>query len=194
MPKSSTELGMAVWCIQDTQTGEYCTGVVQTSGAKREVNPYRSELQGIHMVLMAVYVICNFHQVTSGKVTVCCDNKKALWLSGQWLIQVSLTQKHVDLIQAIHKLAAVIPIEIVFEDITGHIDDIHHLVSNILMLVHKQWIAQNAVVHTCNKLGLKVCEGEELKIAIDTQFCLGIDDCQYLTITSSHEDGWQLTG
>ena len=126
MPKSSTELGTAAWCIQDTQTGEYCTGVVQTSGDEREVNPYRSELQGIHMVLMAVYIICNFHQVTSGKMTVCCNNEKALWLSRQWMIQVSLTQKHVDLIRAICKLAAAIPIKIVFEDVTGHLDDIHH--------------------------------------------------------------------
>ena len=64
----------------------------------REVNPYRSELQGIHMVLTTIYAICKFHDVSSGKVTVYCDNKKALWLSSQHSPQVSLTQKHIDLI------------------------------------------------------------------------------------------------
>lgn len=50
------------------------------------------------------------------------------------------------------------------------------LVSNILSLIHKQWLlARNAVVHARDQHGLKVREGRELEIAIDTQFQLGED-------------------
>ena len=40
--------------------------------------------------------------------------------------QVSLTQKHIDLIWAIWKLASSIPIDVEFEDVTAHLDDHHH--------------------------------------------------------------------
>ena len=49
------------------------------------------------------------------------------------------------------------------------------LVSNLLSFVHKQWLARNAVVHARDEHGLKVREGRELEIAIDTQFRLGED-------------------
>ena len=49
------------------------------------------------------------------------------------------------------------------------------LVSNILTLVHKQWIARNAVVHARDAKGLKVREGKELALAIDAQFSLDVD-------------------
>ena len=80
------------------------------------MNTYHSKLQGIHAVLMAILAICSFHDVTDGEVMVCCDNEKALWLSGQKEMQVSMYCKHADLICAIWKLVIEIPIEVVFED------------------------------------------------------------------------------
>jgi hypothetical protein len=60
------------------------------------------------------------------------------------------------------------------------------LISNILTLVHKQWIAQNAVVHALDEKGLKVQEGKELALAIDAQFSLDVNsllpqDCHLIT-------------
>ena len=65
------------------------------------------------------------------------------------------------------------------------------LVSNILTLVHKQWIARNAVVHARDDLGLKVREGEELRIAIDTQFHLSTDG---LSVLNHHLITWGWGG
>ncbi len=48
-----------------------------------------------------------------------------------------------------------------------------NLVSNILTLVHRQWIARNAVVHARNDLGLKIREGQELEAAISRHFQMG---------------------
>jgi hypothetical protein len=78
MPQSSIKLGLAAWLIIDLATGAWCNGMVQTSGKEKEVNPYHSELQGIHTVLMWILAIYEFHQINSGHVVVCCDNEKAL--------------------------------------------------------------------------------------------------------------------
>jgi hypothetical protein len=98
MAKQSTELGSAAWMIEDLQTGDSCKGMVRTSGTEREVNAYQSELQGLHAAVTSLWVICQHHKVQSGKVTLCCDNKKALWLSSIRSTQVPLRTKHTDLI------------------------------------------------------------------------------------------------
>jgi hypothetical protein len=67
-------------------------------------------------------VICQHHKVQSGKVTLCCNNKKALWLSSICSTQVPLRTKHTDLIQAIRKIILELPIKVVFKDVTGHQD------------------------------------------------------------------------
>ena len=48
-----------------------------------------------------------------------------------------------------------------------------NLVSNILTLVHHQWIARNAVLPARNDLGLKIREGQELEAAISRHFQMG---------------------
>lgn len=49
------------------------------------------------------------------------------------------------------------------------------LVQNLLALVHKQWIAHNAVVHKHDDRGLKLKDRKELKAAIAAQFELGTE-------------------
>jgi hypothetical protein len=122
MVKQSTELGSAAWMIEDLQTGDSCKGMVQTLGTGNEVNAYRSKLQGLHAAVASLWVICQHHKVQSGKVTLCCDNKKALWLSSICSTQVPLRTEHTDLIQAIFKIVLELPIEVVFKDVMGHQD------------------------------------------------------------------------
>ena len=126
MPHSNSRFGTAAWLIQHANTQEGCRGVVQTSGDEREVNAYRSELQGLYTTLMAIMAICEFHNVTTGKVKVYCDNEKAIWLSDTKRLQVSLRTKHADLLRAIRRIRTTIPIDVDFHDIDGHQDKLKH--------------------------------------------------------------------
>jgi hypothetical protein len=118
----STHLGSASWYLQHANNHDGGSGVVQTSGDEHEANTYHSKLQGLHSLLMAVLAICQFHNVLEGKVTICCDNDRALWLSDVKSQQVSSKTKHADLIQAIWKINAAIPIDVVFQEVAGHLD------------------------------------------------------------------------
>jgi hypothetical protein len=153
MAKQSTNLGSAAWMIEDLQTGDSCKGMVRTSGTENEVNAYRSELQGLHAAVASVQVICQHHKVQSGKVTFCCDNKNALWLSSIRSTQVPLRTKHTDLIRAIRKIVLELPIEVVFQDVMGH-QDKHVLFEDLdrpSQLNVQVDSEQNATSDTCSK-------------------------------------------
>jgi hypothetical protein len=123
MAKQSTELGSTAWIVEDLQTGDSCKGMVRTSATENEVNAYRSKLQGLHAAVASLLrVICQHHKVQSGKVTLCCNNENALWLSSICSTQVPLRTKHTDLIRAICKIVLELPIEVVFKDVMGHQD------------------------------------------------------------------------
>jgi hypothetical protein len=122
MAERSTKLGTAAWKLEDELTKVNCKGMVRTTGKEKDVNPYQSKLQGLHATVSCISVICQHHQVISGKVTVCCNNEKALWLSSIRTIQVPLCTKHADLMRVIHKTVADLPIKVVFQDVMGHQD------------------------------------------------------------------------
>ena len=105
MPKMCTQLAKASWCIENPLTTLACHGLAQVSGTKAETNAYQAELQGIHTILMALKVICDFHLIQHGSITIHCDNEKGIYLSSHTWLQPSIHIKHVDLIRAIRKLA-----------------------------------------------------------------------------------------
>jgi hypothetical protein len=80
MLAKNSQLCTAAWHLQDFATNQGSKGVVQTSGNEHGVNAYHSELQALHSLLLAIYVVCVFHQVSLGKAIVCCNNDHALWL------------------------------------------------------------------------------------------------------------------
>jgi hypothetical protein len=122
-PFLSTLLGAASWVIECSATKASCDGLVQTSGQRHEVNPYRSELQGLHATLMAVLCLCRFCEITSGSIKIGCDSETGVRLSGRSSLKVSLSTKHVDLICGIRVLISEIPIKVILFDIEGHQDD-----------------------------------------------------------------------
>ena len=72
---------------------------------------------------MALKVICDFHLIQHGSITIHCDNEKGIYLSSHTWLQPSIRIKHVDLIRAIHKLATSLPIKVTFAHIYGHQDN-----------------------------------------------------------------------
>jgi hypothetical protein len=123
MPERSKEHGAAAWLLQVSETSPfYCIGQCDTSGTTREVNAYRSELQGIHAILLALTVLCKAHGITSGKVTLACDNEQAVRHSNDKRLEVPSKVHHADLVRAIRRLKQDLPIEVVMQDVDGHKD------------------------------------------------------------------------
>jgi hypothetical protein len=60
MQELAPELGTAAWRIEDPETQEGILGTVQTTGVEEEVDSYRSELQGVHTMLLGLWVICQY--------------------------------------------------------------------------------------------------------------------------------------
>jgi hypothetical protein len=122
MKELSTDLGGAAWKVEDPTMGHAMWGTTQTSGSERDVNPYRSELQGIHALLLAVTAVCKFCNITDGKITVGCDNLGGIKRSAADWLKINQSTKHADLIRAIRRLKDSLPITIHFVHIDGHQD------------------------------------------------------------------------
>jgi hypothetical protein len=74
------------------------------------------------MVLLAVSAVCIFFQITTGAITIGCDNLAGVNRSnGDWL-KVNQNTKHADLIRAIRRLKHSLPIQIHFTHVDGHQD------------------------------------------------------------------------
>lgn len=78
-------------------THQSCSGMVQALGIKKEASSCCSELQGAHVMLMAILAMCTLHQVAEGKAAACCDNEMAAWLPGQRALQASTCHKRANL-------------------------------------------------------------------------------------------------
>lgn len=122
MSLRNDKLRAAAWYLQHSDSCIGYNGVVQTSGDEYEVNAYHSKLPGLHSAFMAILAICKFCNVSEGWVTVCCNNKHVLWLSGISSQQVSSKSEHADLIWAIRKIITEIPIEVELKEVKGHLD------------------------------------------------------------------------
>jgi hypothetical protein len=122
MPDLSLELGTAAWKVEDPVSGQAMWGTTQTSGSAHDVNSYRSELQGIHAILLAVTTVCLFFHITEGEITIGCDNLAGVQRSNADWLKINQTTKHADLIQAIRRLNEKLPILVRFVHIDGHQD------------------------------------------------------------------------
>lgn len=115
--------GTATWGLQDPTTKNLCTGLVRTSGRSADINAYRSELQGLHTMLLAVLLLCQHFDIEDGHVTLACDNEKAIYLSCNKRLEVLCSTAHTDLIRGIRRIVFQIPMQITLVDIDGHKDD-----------------------------------------------------------------------
>jgi hypothetical protein len=122
MPDLSTELGAAAWKVEDPASCQSMWGTTQTSGAERDVNSYRSELQGIYALLLAVTATCIFCNITEGEITIGCDNLAGVHRSHADWLKLNQNTKHADLIRAIRRLKDSLPITVRFVHIDGHQD------------------------------------------------------------------------
>jgi len=76
MPSLCSDLGAATWFLEDSCSPglHICYGSLHSTGGPGVSNAYRSELQGMHTMLLAVRSICQAFSLPYVKVTLGCDN------------------------------------------------------------------------------------------------------------------------
>ena len=89
-------------------------------GPKTSFSAYRAELAGLHGGLNFILALCKSYHITSGRITLSCDNDGALGkIANQ---QARLQQKHFDYITAIHNIISQLPLQITYTQVDGHKD------------------------------------------------------------------------
>lgn len=121
--KLSAQLGTASWIIFDPQQSTFVKGWVQTSTSTDGVDPYRSEFQGIHTIVLALKILCQVHKITQGSVTLYCNNINGIRRASDSFLELPPTTKQADIIRAIRRITHNLPINIIFEHVKGHQDN-----------------------------------------------------------------------
>jgi len=81
MPRRYPHLAAAAWILHSgTAPAFSCHGVTQVHGQHALINSYQAELQGMHSLLLALVTLCTQHGLSTGHVTVGCNNKGVLSL------------------------------------------------------------------------------------------------------------------
>ena len=87
-----------------------------------KMDSYRAELYGIFSILLTLHDIINEYNITSGMITIACDNKASLNNSLLYKNRTSITQGSFDILWAIHDLLQDIPIKIIPKHVKAHQD------------------------------------------------------------------------
>ncbi len=128
MPKRFPGLAAAAWVIQPGSFRDNahipCHSVTQVQGPTKSINSYRAELQGLYTLLLAINHICSLHHLTSGRATIGCDNKGVLHHVHFPPRYVPCAVKHADLVRAIHSALRHCPLQLSFQYVAGHQDDL----------------------------------------------------------------------
>ena len=74
-------------------------------------------------MLLGIYVICLYHRILEGSIVLGLDNEYGVCNSNEPFLDPTDQHKHVDLVRAIQRLRALIPITIHLEHVTGHQDE-----------------------------------------------------------------------
>lgn len=123
-PLLSTKIGAASWILECSLTGAICRGECSTSGLRREVNAYRSELQGCHAGLLGVLAFVTYHQLHGGSISFHFDNDGGLDKSAEEHLNVPAAVMHADLIRAIRviafRLRTIYGVQVTFVKVKGH--------------------------------------------------------------------------
>jgi hypothetical protein len=92
-------------------------------GAKGEASAYRGELGGIYGILVVVQLLCALHQIEQGSIVIGLDGKSTF----AKIEQQDTPHPHVghyDLLLAIRRIIASLPIEVTLRYVAGHQDDV----------------------------------------------------------------------
>jgi len=153
MPCRYPALASAAWILTDASatTPSNFSGICTVSGPSSVVNAYRAELQGIYALLVALETFCIQYQITSGGITIGCDNKGAL-SQAQWFHKhVPCAVAHADIIRTITAIRLRIHISLTFVYIPGHQDALSRI-EDLSPLAHLNIWADTMAKHKLHRL------------------------------------------
>jgi len=126
MPICYPHLTAVAWIIHPgpTNLAPPCYSVTQVQGNPSLVNSYRVELQGLHMLLLAIHPICQLHHIQAGLLVIRCDNQGVLHHVLHPCPYTPSLLKHANLIRAIANLCSMSPLHLSFKYVAGHQDNL----------------------------------------------------------------------
>lgn len=121
--KISKKSSAISWIITDRIQSYKCYG---SSGCPRfhaALDSYSSELFGILVILITAKTVCDFYNITSGKLTIACDNDSSLDVAINSSSPVKISDPYFNLIWAARDFRDKISIRFKSKRVKGHQDD-----------------------------------------------------------------------
>ena len=111
--------GAAGFCVGSTLDPVW-KGACRVPGALTDQSAYHSELVGIYATLQMCLKLCQEYSISSGGITIACDNIAAGRSLQRTLYYPNPTCDHFDVLQAIFRLLQTLPIQICYRHVEGH--------------------------------------------------------------------------
>ena len=111
--------GSAGFCIGDSLKSVW-QGACRVPGPLKAQSAYRSELISSYSTLHMCSALCHQHYITSGSITIACDNISAGRSIQRTLYYPNPTWDHFDVLQAIFQLRHALPIKVRYKHVEGH--------------------------------------------------------------------------
>jgi hypothetical protein len=112
--------GTAAFTLVDLASGVQFTGANHVPGLPTDQCAYRSELTGILGTVILIDIVCQFFQITSGQVTIGCDNLEAGRHGIYFDSPPSPSDDHFDIISAIFDIKKRLPVSLIYRHVEGH--------------------------------------------------------------------------
>ena len=114
--------GAAAWKIVGEIDDIQCEGRIGHPVTKEKLDSYRIESIGILAILTAVEVICEFHNIKDGSITVACDNDASLDKGITYNERLKTSCKYFDIFWATKEIKDRVKIKFIPKQVKGHQD------------------------------------------------------------------------
>ena len=112
--------GTSAFTLVDLASGTQLTGANHVPGICTDHCSYRSELTGILGTVILIDIVCGFFGITSGHVTIGCDNLEAGRHGISFESPPSPSDDHFDIISAIFAIKRRLPVQLTYRHVEGH--------------------------------------------------------------------------
>jgi hypothetical protein len=114
------QCGTSAFTLLDLASGIQLTGANHVPGLKTNQCAYRSELTGILGTVILIDIVCQFFWITSGQVTIGCNNLEARRHVISFDDPPSPSDDHFDIISAVYEIKNWLPVKLNYRHIKGH--------------------------------------------------------------------------
>ena len=108
------------WCIGNEALHRLLTGQSPCTGQKTSHSAYRGELAALYGGMMCIKLLCEYKNITTGRILIGCDGLGAL--KKIQTTTTPLSTKHFDYVSSLQMIIKEIPLSIQFIHVKGHQD------------------------------------------------------------------------